>query len=74
MTTIEQATSPIDDASARSAAIIAFGALLARDLHVLRLNLREFLPRTLLQPLLLVLLPHRIRRRRGCVPFQQLFW
>ena len=54
MTTIDQAAAPIDDASARSAAITAFGALLARDLHVLRLNLREFLPRTLLQPLLLV--------------------
>jgi ABC-2 type transport system permease protein len=54
MTTIDQAAAPINDASARSAAITAFGALLARDLHVLRLNLREFLPRTLLQPLLLV--------------------
>lgn len=54
MTTIDQAAAPVDDASARSAAITAFGALLARDLHVLRLNLREFLPRTLLQPLLLV--------------------
>ena len=56
MTTIDQAVPapPADDGSARSAAITAFGALLARDLHVLRLNLREFLPRTLLQPLLLV--------------------
>lgn len=54
MTTSDQAAVPIDDASARSAAISAFGALLARDLHVLRLNLGEFLPRTLLQPLLLV--------------------
>ncbi len=32
----------------------AFTALLLRDLHVLRKNLKEFLPRTLLQPLLLV--------------------
>lgn len=31
-----------------------FGALLLRDLTVLRKNLREFLPRTILQPLLLV--------------------
>jgi ABC-2 type transport system permease protein len=32
----------------------AFGALLLRDLAVLRKNLREFVPRTILQPLLLV--------------------
>jgi ABC-2 type transport system permease protein len=32
----------------------AFGALLLRDMHVLRRNLKEFLPRTLLQPFLLV--------------------
>jgi ABC-2 type transport system permease protein len=32
----------------------AFGALLLRDLTVLRKNLKEFLPRTLLQPFLLV--------------------
>lgn len=32
----------------------AFVALLARDLYVLRHNLREFIPRTVLQPLLLV--------------------
>jgi ABC-2 type transport system permease protein len=32
----------------------AFVALLLRDLHVLRKNLREFIPRTVLQPLLLV--------------------
>ena len=55
MTTIDQAVPAAgDDSSTRSAAFGAFGALLARDLHVLRLNLREFLPRTLLQPLLLV--------------------
>ena len=32
----------------------AFGALLLRDLTVLRKNLKEFIPRTLLQPFLLV--------------------
>ena len=32
----------------------AFGALLLRDLKVLSKNLREFIPRTILQPLLLV--------------------
>jgi ABC-2 type transport system permease protein len=32
----------------------AFKALLLRDLHVLLKNLREFIPRTILQPLLLV--------------------
>jgi ABC-2 type transport system permease protein len=32
----------------------AFGALLLSDMHVLRGNLKEFLPRTLLQPFLLV--------------------
>lgn len=32
----------------------AFAALLLRDMHVLRKNLREFIPRTVLQPLLLV--------------------
>jgi len=40
--------------SPRAAAVVAFGALLARDLTVTRRNLREVLPRTLLQPLLLV--------------------
>jgi ABC-2 type transport system permease protein len=38
----------------RSSAVGAFGALLLRDASVLRKNLREFLPRTVLQPLLLV--------------------
>src|SRR4051812_50108245 len=32
---------------------IAFGALLLRDLVVLRKHLREFIPRTIVQPLLL---------------------
>jgi ABC-2 type transport system permease protein len=40
--------------SPRAAARVAFGALLLRDLVVLRKNAKEFLPRTLLQPLLLV--------------------
>ena len=54
MTTVDQAAVTTEDRSTRSAAVTAFGALLARDLHVLRGNLKEFLPRTLLQPLLLV--------------------
>lgn len=40
--------------STRAASATAFGALLLRDLVVLRKNLREFIPRTILQPLLLV--------------------
>jgi ABC-2 type transport system permease protein len=40
--------------STRAASAAAFGALLLRDLVVLRKNLREFIPRTILQPLLLV--------------------
>jgi ABC-2 type transport system permease protein len=40
--------------STRAATTAAFGALLLRDLVVLRKNLREFIPRTILQPLLLV--------------------
>jgi ABC-2 type transport system permease protein len=38
----------------RTSTASAFGALLLRDLTVLRKNLKEFLPRTILQPLLLV--------------------
>ncbi len=38
----------------RAASVVAFGALLSRDLTVTRKNLREVVPRTLLQPLLLV--------------------
>ena len=37
-----------------AASVTAFRALLLRDAHVLRRNLGEFVPRTLLQPLLLV--------------------
>ena len=40
------------DSAARSSRI-AFGALLLRDLWVLRKNLRAFIPRTIVQPLLL---------------------
>jgi ABC-2 type transport system permease protein len=39
--------------SAARASRIAFGALLLRDLVVLRKNLRGFIPRTIIQPLLL---------------------
>lgn len=38
----------------RPSVVGTFGALMLRDLTVLRKNLREFLPRTILQPLLLV--------------------
>ena len=38
----------------RTSTLSAFGALLLRDLTVLRKNLKEFIPRTVLQPLLLV--------------------
>jgi ABC-2 type transport system permease protein len=38
----------------RTSTVSAFGALLLRDLTVLRKNLKEFIPRTVLQPLLLV--------------------
>jgi ABC-2 type transport system permease protein len=40
--------------STTSAARAAFAAMLLRDVTVLRKNLKEFVPRTLLQPLLLV--------------------
>ena len=38
----------------RSSTASAFGALLLRDLTVLRKNLKEFIPRTVIQPFLLV--------------------
>lgn len=41
-------------AAPRPTSARAFRALLLRDLHVLTHNLREFIPRTILQPLLLV--------------------
>lgn len=40
--------------NSRSASLTAFRALLLRDLVVLRKNLKEFIPRTIIQPLLLV--------------------
>jgi len=40
--------------SPRAASAVAFGSLLLRDLVVLRKTLREFIPRTILQPFLLV--------------------
>jgi ABC-2 type transport system permease protein len=38
----------------RQSRVTTFGALILRDLTVLRKNLKEFIPRTILQPLLLV--------------------
>ena len=47
--------SSIDSATNEQAKVgTAFVALLLRDMYVLRKNLREFIPRTVLQPLLLV--------------------
>jgi len=45
---------PVVPRSAASAARAAFSALLLRDLTVLRKNMKEFVPRTIIQPLLLV--------------------
>ncbi len=48
-------TSQRPEAAQRSASVAGtFLALLQRDFHVLRHNLKEFIPRTVLQPLLLV--------------------
>jgi ABC-2 type transport system permease protein len=44
----------VPDRAPSTAARVAFRALLLRDLLVLRKTLREFIPRTILQPLLLV--------------------
>jgi ABC-2 type transport system permease protein len=44
----------VPDRSPTAAARVAFRALLLRDLLVLRKTLKEFIPRTILQPLLLV--------------------
>ena len=56
MTAVDRPQSPpvAPTSPAPAAAPSAFGALLLRDLTVLRKNLKEFIPRTLLQPLLLV--------------------
>ncbi|MCU1374655.1 MAG: type transporter [Actinomycetia bacterium] len=56
-TTADPPIHPALDRPVRSAGAAgrdAFVALLLRDMHVLRKNLKEFLPRTLLQPFLLV--------------------
>jgi ABC-2 type transport system permease protein len=45
---------PVTAPRLRTSTLSAFGALLLRDLTVLRKNLKEFIPRTILQPLLLV--------------------
>ena len=45
---------PQVDAMRRATAPAAFRALLLRDLTVLRKNLKEFIPRTIMQPFLLV--------------------
>jgi ABC-2 type transport system permease protein len=42
------------DVAAHAGTVTAFKALMLRDAFVLRKNLKEFLPRTILQPLLLV--------------------
>jgi ABC-2 type transport system permease protein len=54
MTAITAPTSVTTHAPLRQSTAAAFGALLLRDLTVLRKNLKEFIPRTVLQPLLLV--------------------
>ena len=52
--TATTANPPIPEIKIHSTTLSAFGALLLRDLTVLRKNLREFIPRTILQPLLLM--------------------
>jgi ABC-2 type transport system permease protein len=52
--TIASPTTSPELAPLRTSTVSAFGALLLRDLTVLRKNLKEFIPRTILQPLLLV--------------------
>ena len=55
MTTLTAPTAPGTAApQLRSGTASAFGALLLRDLTVLRKNLKEFVPRTIIQPFLLV--------------------
>ncbi|MEX2256806.1 MAG: ABC transporter permease [Acidimicrobiia bacterium] len=52
--TLTAPTDLVPRRSPRAASLVAFGALLARDLTVTRKNLGEVVPRTLLQPLLLM--------------------
>ena len=57
MTAVSIPTAPTTLAPARkpmAAARVAFRSLLLRDLVVLRKTLKEFIPRTILQPFLLV--------------------
>jgi ABC-2 type transport system permease protein len=51
---LESSTELVPARGPRAASCIAFGALLARDMTVTRKNLREVVPRTLLQPFLLM--------------------
>jgi ABC-2 type transport system permease protein len=53
-TIIDTTPSEVVPPRPQASALSAFFALMARDLHVLRGNLREFIPRTVIQPLLLV--------------------
>jgi ABC-2 type transport system permease protein len=54
MTAVTAPVAPATVGPLRQSRANAFGALLLRDVTVLRKNLREFIPRTILQPLLLV--------------------
>jgi ABC-2 type transport system permease protein len=54
MTAHATTTALIPQRSPTRSALVAFGSLLARDLTVTRKNLKEVVPRTLLQPLLLM--------------------
>src|SRR4051812_49569812 len=54
MTAVTAPVAPTTVGPLRQSRTNAFGALLLRDLTVLRKNLKEFIPRTVLQPLLLV--------------------
>jgi len=54
MTTVTTGVDPIAADQAGVGTASAFRALLARDFYVLTRNLKEFIPRTVLQPLLLV--------------------
>jgi ABC-2 type transport system permease protein len=51
---LESSVELVPERGPRAASVVAFRALLARDLTVTRKNLREVVPRTLLQPLLLM--------------------
>jgi ABC-2 type transport system permease protein len=51
---LESSVALVPPRGPRAASVVAFRALLARDLTVTRKNLREVVPRTLLQPLLLM--------------------